>query len=124
MWHHFTWFTRMVPCAFSSSANTTSTCPFWHAMKSGVAPTSVLAWVASIAASIRASVRVSVRVTLRMRVWGLGLGYTHIPVHRYSHAAVQPRSTVQLQALQLLPVAREPGLPSGGVGTGRLGRQL
>ena len=71
-WPALTWLTRIVPCAFSSSANTTSRCPFWHAIKSGVAPSVVLAWVASIAGSMRVIVRVSVRVTLRMRVWAWG----------------------------------------------------
>ena len=65
-----TWLTRMVPRAFSSSANTTSRCPFWHAIKIGVIPSVVLAWVTSIAGSTRVSVRLSVRVTLRNRVWG------------------------------------------------------
>ena len=65
-----TWLTRMVSCAFSSSANTTSTWPYKHARKSGVLPSVVLAWVTSIAGSMRVSVRLSVRVTLRNRVWG------------------------------------------------------
>ncbi len=57
------WVISMGSCA-NGGGLTSAVCPFWHAMKSGVSPVSVLAWFASIPSCANSSLIIS-----RLPLW-------------------------------------------------------